>query len=172
MFVCVHAIAHIWKSENSWELILFFHLVAVGNQTQVVRLSSKWPYPLRHLDNPLFSFYNMFLISVYSSVIYWLFYHTFIMTLGVIFKKGSTNSVPWIFFICKSFKFYLCLVICFYFYIWCKLKVYSFVHMNVLFPEHYAENYSYSINWSLVSSSDQPFFSVSIFSVKVFVGID
>ena len=49
----VHAMTWMWSSEDSfWELVLTFHHVGLGDQTQAVRLGGKCLYPLTHLEGP------------------------------------------------------------------------------------------------------------------------
>lgn len=50
----VHPIAYVYvKSKDKfWELVLSFHHVNPGDQTQVMELSSKPLYPLNSLTSP------------------------------------------------------------------------------------------------------------------------
>lgn len=58
MCICVEVRGHLWK------LILTFHHVDPGDQTQVVRLSSKCLYLLSHLTGPILVSLNK--VSLYS----------------------------------------------------------------------------------------------------------
>lgn len=56
VFVCGgkhYTTAHVWRSEENFqELVLSFYRVNPGDQTQVLKLGSKNPYPLNHLGDP------------------------------------------------------------------------------------------------------------------------
>lgn len=58
LFACVGAYTFkpqcMWRLEDElWELVLSFHLIVSGDQIPVVRIGSKFLYPLRHLiDSP------------------------------------------------------------------------------------------------------------------------
>lgn len=63
--VCTHAggrTCHtvVWRSENnSYDLVLSFNYVGLGDQAQVTRLSVRCLYPLNHLVGPGFcDFYS------------------------------------------------------------------------------------------------------------------
>lgn len=53
MHTCMHVTVCVWRSEdNLQELVLSFHCVGSGDQTQVVRPGSKRVYPQSWLASP------------------------------------------------------------------------------------------------------------------------